>query len=132
MAVVVAMSVTGAFWPELRLTLREGFQRSASAIFAAATVGYLAEVFFRGIFFKGLLEDCRPTGAFIWANLFYSAIHFVRPAQASTIQGFDLLLGFKHLAQTFAQFSDPLGLFPGLFGLFLLGILLSYAFTRTG
>ena len=47
MAVVVAMSVTGAFWPELRLTLGEGFQRSASAIFAAATVGFLAEVFFR-------------------------------------------------------------------------------------
>ncbi len=56
----------------------------------------------------------------------------MRPAQASTIQGFDLLLGFKHLAQTFAPFSDPLELFPGLFGLFLLGILLSYAFTRTG
>jgi len=130
--VVVIMTLTGVFWPELRLTFEEGSKRSMSAILAAVTVGFLEEVFFRGIIFKGLLEDWKPTGAFIGANLFYSAIHFVRPAQTSTIQGFDPLLGFKHLAHTFEPFSDPVGLFPGLFGLFLLGIVLSYAFIRTG
>ena len=132
LVVVLTMTFMGVFWPELRLSLGEGFKRSVSAILAAATVGFLEEVFFRGILFKGLLEDWKPTGAFIGVNLFYSAIHFVRPVQAPTIQGFDPLLGFKHLAHTFAPFADPLGLFPGLFGLFLLGIVLSYAFVRTG
>ncbi len=81
--------------------------------------------------FKGLLENWRPTGAFVGASLFYSAIHFVKPAQKSYLEGLEPLAGFSHLIHTFEQFLDPLSILPGLVGLFLLGVLLSYAFFRT-
>ncbi len=61
---VVAMSVTGAFWPEIRLTLGAGFQRCASATFAAATVGFLEEVFLRGILLEHLSGQTFSTRPF--------------------------------------------------------------------
>ncbi len=126
-----AMGLAEVFTIYFRLPFAVGFERSVKAIFAALTVGFLEEIFFRGMIFKGLLEDWRPTGAFVGASLFYSAIHFVKPAQKSYLEGLEPLAGFSHLIHTFEQFLNPLSILPGLVGLFLLGMLLSYAFFRT-
>lgn len=126
-----AMGLAEVFTIYFRLPFSVGLERSVKAIFAAITVGFLEEIFFRGMIFKGLLEDWRPTGAFVGASLFYSAIHFVKPAQKSYLEGLDPLAGFSHLIHTFEQFLNPLSILPGLVGLFLLGMLLSYAFFRT-
>ncbi|MGH7888745.1 MAG: CPBP family glutamic-type intramembrane protease, partial [Candidatus Binatia bacterium] len=74
----------------------------------------------------------RPLRAYLLANLFYSLLHFVRPGQAYFLDGFVPLAGFQHLVKTFAPFLDPLPLLPGIFGLFLIGIVLSYALLRSG
>lgn len=126
-----AMGLAEVFTIYFRLPFSVGLERSVKAIFAAITVGFLEEIFFRGMIFKGLLEDWRPTGAFVGASLFYSAIHFVKPAQKSYLEGLEPLAGFSHLIHTFEQFLNPLSILPGLVGLFLLGMLLSYAFFRT-
>lgn len=126
-----AMGLAEVFTIYFRLPFSVGLERSVKAIFAAITVGFLEEIFFRGMIFKGLLEDWRPTGAFVGSSLFYSAIHFVKPAQKSYLEGLDPLAGFSHLIHTFEQFLNPLSILPGLVGLFLLGMLLSYAFFRT-
>lgn len=131
-ALGAAMSWLDVFTPYFRLPFAESLERSVKGLLTAFTVGFLEEIFFRGIIFKGLLEDFKALRAFIFASLFYSAIHFVKPSEKVYLEGIDPWAGFQHLASTFEAFLDPLGLLPGLFGLFLIGLVLSYAFLRTG
>jgi uncharacterized protein len=126
------MSLADVYQPFFRLSLSRSLQQCASAVLTAFTVGFLEEVFFRGIIFRGLLEDWKPLSAFIAANLFYSALHFVKPAETYFLSGIDPLAGFRHLFSTFAPFLNLSDTAPGLIGLWLIGIVLSYAFTRTG
>lgn len=131
-ALVSAMSLGDVFEPYFRLSLSRSLERGASALAAGIFVGFFEEVFFRGIIFKGLLEDGGRARAFIVANLFYSAIHFVKPGEPYYLDHFDPWAGFSHLFQTFQPFFDPAALLPGLVGLFLIGVILSYAFARSG
>jgi membrane protease YdiL (CAAX protease family) len=82
--------------------------------------------------FRGLLMEGRALGAYLLANLFYAALHFVKPGKAYFLDGIDPLAGFKHLLTTFAPFLEPTSLIPGLVGLFLIGVVLSFALARTG
>jgi membrane protease YdiL (CAAX protease family) len=131
-ALGVAMSLADVFTPYFRLSLSDSLSRCAGALATALTVGLLEEVFFRGIFLKGLMDDLKPAGALVLANLFYAAVHFVKPGQPYTMDVFDPWIGFRHLASTFAPFFEPAEFGPGLIGLFLIGLALSYAFIRTG
>lgn len=131
-ALLWVMTISDVFEPYLRLSLSRSLQRVASALAAGIFAGFLEEVFFRGILFKGLLEDGGRARAFILANLFYSALHFVKPGESYYLEHFDPWAGFRHLLATFQPFLEPLALLPGIFGLFLIGVVLSYAFARTG
>lgn len=126
------MSVLDVFTPFFRLSISVALERSAKALLTALTVGVLEEIFFRGVIFKGLLEDLRPAAAFACSSLFYAAIHFIKPAEEFSLAGIDPWAGMRYLAAAFQPFLAPASLFPGLFGLFLIGLVLSYAFFRTG
>ena len=128
----LAMALAQVYEPFFRLSLSESFQRCLTAVLSGFTVGFLEEIFFRGIIFRGLLEDWKPIPAFIAANLFYSALHFVEPPEEYFLSGVDPLAGFRHLFSTFAPFSEPAAIAPGVIGLLLIGIVLSYAYVRTG
>lgn len=127
-----AMTAGDVFSPFFRMSLAEALGTLASAVSAGIFAGVLEEVFFRGLLFKGLYDVGRPLRAYLSANLFFSALHFVRPGQAYFLAGLEPLAGFRHLFTTFAPFLDPLSILPGIFGLFLIGIVLSYALVRTG
>lgn len=129
-ALGAVMTLFDVFTPFFRLSPAESVRRSMSALTAGVFAGFLEEVFFRGILFKGLYEQ-GPLRAYLGANLFYSALHFVKPGEDYFMEAFDPWAGFRHLALTFTPFADPLPLLPGIFGLFLLGCVLSFAFTRT-
>ena len=126
------MSVAKVYDPFFRLSLSESVAEYVNAILAGFTVGFLEEIFFRGIVFRGLLEDWKPIPAFIGANLFYSALHFIKPGEEYFLSGIDPWAGFRHLFYTFAPFLEPAAIAPGIIGLLLIGIVLSYAFFRTG
>jgi uncharacterized protein len=129
---VSIMSLAQVYQPFFRLSLSESVEQCVKAILAGFTVGLLEEIFFRGIIFRGLLEDWKPMPAFLVANLFYSALHFVKPGERYFLTGLDPWAGFRHLFSTFAPFFDPAEIAPGIIGLLLIGIVLSYAFARTG
>jgi CAAX protease family protein len=129
-ALAAVMTLYHVFTPFFRLSLSDSIETCMSALAAGIFAGSLEEVFFRGILFKGLWVQGHLR-AYLAANLFYSALHFVRPGQAYFMETFDPWAGFRHLAFTFTPFLDPLPLLPGIFGLFLLGVVLSFAFTRT-
>jgi CAAX protease family protein len=126
------MSVAKVYAPFFRLSLSESVAQYVTAILTGFTVGFLEEIFFRGIIFRGLLEDWKPLPAFLAANLFYAALHFVKPGEEYFLSGIDPWAGFRHLFSTFAPFLEPAGIIPGMIGLCLIGIVLSYAFLRTG
>jgi len=131
-ALVVAMSLSQVFTPFFRLPLSTALERSLSALMAALTVGLLEGIFFRGMIFKGLMEDWKPVSAFVAANLFFSAIHFVKPGEDLSLSSVGPWSGLVYLGQSFQPFLNPAILLPGLLGLFLIGLVLSYAFLRTG
>jgi uncharacterized protein len=126
------MSLADVYQPFFRLSLSESVEQCVKAILAGFTVGVLEEIFFRGIIFRGLLENWKPLPAFLVANLFYSALHFVKPGERYFLTGIEPWAGFRHLFSTFAPFFEPAEIAPGLIGLCLIGIVLSYAFARTG
>ena len=129
---VSLMAIGDIFDPFFRLSWGESLSRLISAFFAGIFVGFLEEIFFRGMLFRELHDDGRPLTAYVFANLFYSALHFVKPGEAYFLPGMAPLAGFRHLFNTFEPFVHPLDLIPGMFGLFLIGIILSYALVRTG
>jgi len=130
--VVAAMTMTEVFTPFFRLTRSVAIGRVASAAAAGIFAGVFEEIFFRGILFMGLRAHSYKVRAYLLANLFYSALHFVRPGEAYFLDRLDLGAGFRHLAYTFTPFLDPLSLLPGLFGLLLVGAVLSFAVERAG
>src|SRR5215813_14013869 len=128
----IIMSLNGVYKPFLRLSLSESVAEYVQALLTGFTVGFLEEIFFRGIIFRGLLEEWKPLPAFLAANLFYSALHFVKPGEHYFLSGIDPWAGVRHLFSTFAPFLEPAEIAPGLIGLLLIGIVLSYAFVRSG
>jgi membrane protease YdiL (CAAX protease family) len=127
-----AMTAGDVFSPFFRVSLARALGTLAGAVGAGIFAGALEEVFFRGLLFKGLYDAGRSVRAYLAANLFYSLLHFVRPGKAYFLDGLEPLAGFRYLLKTFAPFLDPLAILPGIFGLFLIGIVLSYALMRTG
>lgn len=129
---LAVMTWAGVYTPFFRLSVAESVSRFASGLLAGGFAGTLEEIFFRGILFKGLYDAGRPLRAYLFANLFYSALHFVKPEKSFFMEGFDLTLGFRHLATTFQPFFEIWEILPGIFGLFLIGVALSFALVRTG
>jgi hypothetical protein len=82
-------------------------------------------------YFSRPARDWKPVPAFVVANLFYSALHFVEPPEKYFLSGIDPWAGFRHLFSTLRRFSRPLRSLQGD-GSPLIGIVLSYAFARTG
>jgi membrane protease YdiL (CAAX protease family) len=127
----VLMSISGVFTPGFFHTLPAVMQWTVKSLLTAFMVGFLEELFFRGMMFRGLLEDARPATAFAGVNLFYAALHFLKPPEKFVVSGLDPLAGVRFLVQSLQPFLDPAEILPGLIGLFIIGLVLSYAFFRT-
>lgn len=129
---LAVMTAADVYTPMLRLSIERSLQRFTAALASGLAIGFLEEFFFRGMLFLGVLQAIVRWKAYLSVNLFYSAIHFVKPGEEYFVERLDLLAGVRHLAQTFTPFLDPLTLLPGIVGLFLIGVVLSYALERTG
>jgi len=126
------MSWLDVFEPFFRLSLARSLERCASAILAAAAAGFIEEILFRGVIFKGLYDELGRARAYLFAALIYSAIHFVKPGDPAALGGLDAWTGIRYFASSFQPFTELETLVPGLLGLFLIGAVLCYAFERTG
>jgi uncharacterized protein len=131
-SLVMVMSLTDVFVPFFRLSFSESLARCGKALLAAVAAGFVEEIFFRGIIFKGMREDLGRFRGYLFASLFFAAIHFVQPADDAVLTGIDPWAGVRHVVDSFHPFLDLENLFPGLLGLFLIGAVLCYAFERTG
>jgi len=132
MALLLAlMSFQEIYTPFFRLGFGESMGRIANGLLSGFTVALLEETFFRGIFFKAIFEQGKPVRAFLVANLLYAAVHFVQPESSFHLSGYDPGGGLRYLVASFKPFLNLSEVFPGLIGLFLIGLVLSYAVVRT-
>jgi hypothetical protein len=128
----VIMYFAGALTPGLSDPLYSMVRSSAKALMTALMVAFLEELFFRGILFKGLMEDYGAAVAFVGANLLYSASHFFKPPEEFLPGGLDPLAGFRFLVLCLAPYLDTATTVPGVIGLLIIGLVLSYSLLRTG
>ncbi len=97
----------------------------------ACLIGVVEEILFRGFILQSFLESMSFPVAICVSSLIYSMLHFFR-ADVFVSTGFQPFVGFTTIAQFFKpiffEFSKNL---PAIFGLFLVGVVLSYAFIKT-
>jgi uncharacterized protein len=104
---------------------------SLGAVLAAAiAVPLIEELFFRGLLFGILLRSLRPVVATLITSGFFAIVHFLkaptRPSESVTWRS-----GFHSIANSFAQFADPMMLLASFTTLFLIGWILADARLRT-
>ncbi|WP_162532425.1 CPBP family intramembrane glutamic endopeptidase [Candidatus Scalindua japonica] len=94
-------------------------------------IGIIEEILFRGFVLQSFLESVSLPVAVCVSSLIYSMLHFFK-ADVFVSTGFQPLVGFTTIALFFKPvFFDFFSNLPAILGLFLVGVVLSYAFIRT-
>lgn len=97
----------------------------------AGVVGCIEEILFRGFILQSFLHGMQTVCAVCASSLFYSLLHFFK-AKYPVTSGFHPLAGFTVIYYSFANILGDLAqILPSLIGLFLVGVVLSYAFLWT-
>jgi membrane protease YdiL (CAAX protease family) len=99
-------------------------------IASAAVVPFIEEPLFRGLILGVLLRASTPLMAALLTSGLFSILHFLK-APENTSPVVTWTSGFFSIANSFAQFSDPLLVLAGFTTLFLLGWILADARIRT-
>lgn len=89
------------------LTFSKIFLTLAPFLAASILVGFLEEVFFRGMIFRLLNETMKQNWAIVISSAFYSSVHFLKPT------------------------DEPLKVILRAIGLFIVGVILTRSFIRT-
>ena len=97
---------------------------------AAIVVPLIEELFFRGLLLGILLRSLRPVVAALITSAFFAIVHFLK-APTRTNETVTWLSGFHSIANSFAQFADPMMMLASFTTLFLIGWILADARLRT-
>lgn len=94
-------------------------------------IGFIEEAFFRGFILQSFMEDMSLPIAVCACSLIYSMLHFFR-ADVHVATGFQAFVGFTTIIQFFKPlFFQFIKNLPSIIGLFLVSVVLSYAFIQT-
>jgi hypothetical protein len=94
-------------------------------------IGFIEEAFFRGFILQSFMEDMSLPVAVCACSLIYSILHFFR-VDVHVATGFQAFVGFTTIIQFFKPlFFQFIKNLPSIIGLFLVGVVLSYAFIQT-
>ena len=97
----------------------------------ACLIGIIEEILFRGFVLQSFLESMSLPAAVCVCSLIYSMLHFFK-ADVFVSTGFQPVVGFVTIAQFFKPiFFEFFKNLPAIIGLFLVGVVLSYAFIKT-
>jgi membrane protease YdiL (CAAX protease family) len=98
---------------------------------AALVVPFLEEPLFRGLILGILLRAGTPLFATLVTSAFFSILHFLKAPEQTTTD-VTWASGFVSIANSFAQFQQPMLVLAGFTTLFLLGWILADARIQTG
>jgi membrane protease YdiL (CAAX protease family) len=97
---------------------------------ASVTVPAIEETFFRGLILGLLLRSGRTYTSIFVTSALYSIVHFLKaPPRTATIVTWTS--GFNSIANSLAQFADPIFVAAGFTTLFMIGWILADARLRT-
>jgi len=97
---------------------------------AAVVIPLIEELFFRGLLLGILLRSLRPVVATLIISGFFAILHFLK-APTRPNESVSWLSGFHSIANSFAQFADPMMVLASFTTLFLIGWILADARLRT-
>jgi len=99
--------------------------------FIGCLIGFMEESFFRGYLLQSFQENMSVPKAVCVCSLIYSLLHFFK-ADVFVSTGFQPFVGFVTIVQFFKpMFFEFIKNLPAIIGLFLVGVVLSYAFIKT-
>lgn len=99
--------------------------------FVAGLIGFIEEVFFRGFILQSLLKDMQTVFAVFVSSILYSSLHFLK-IELHSSPGIQPFIGFTVIYRFFENLIlNFTTILPSLVGLFLVGVVLSYACLRT-
>ncbi|MCF6156254.1 MAG: CPBP family intramembrane metalloprotease [Candidatus Brocadia sp.] len=121
---------TQTFQPDAK-SLADMIFQLLKVLLIAYLVGCIEEILFRGFIFQSLLMDLRVVSAICISSLFYSLLHFFK-TKLLVSPGFQPFIGFIVIYQSFKDIIvNFTSILPSIIGLFLVGVVLSYAYFRT-
>jgi uncharacterized protein len=131
LAIITGFAVlAGARALDLDRTFAELAGRLLKAGLTASVVALVEELLFRGALFGALRRAHHWMGALFISSALYALVHFFSRPEPPGEVGW--ATGFALLPRMMRGFGDVEMLIPGFFNLALAGIILGYAFHRTG
>lgn len=106
--------------------------RIGKSLGAAFLVAFLEETLFRGFVLQTFLNKKSLLFSIMAVNVLYALVHFISPAQ-SEFAGNGIFYGFDFWKSILVSIYTNIDtyIFP-FYGLFILGVLFSFAYVRTG
>lgn len=105
--------------------------RTATALVGALLVALIEESFFRGMMTESLVPGIGAIRATLASSAAYALVHLLVSDPSLGREGFTLGAGFGYLFRAVGRQVEPAALLP-LGGLFLSGLVLSFAVRRSG
>ena len=130
--ITIAEAAFGPRYVRESMFVSDILQRFLKGLLTGTAVGITEEFFFRGFIFVHLERTFKTWPAIVVTSVFYSLVHFLNngqifiPTPPSLVDAFRLLFGFLEPIT-----HRPLVILPEFIGLFLFGLVLSFAFVRT-
>ncbi len=119
----------GGILVALRFDPLKTVRKALLGFLAALVVGAGEEVLFRGILLRRFVRDVGTVGGVLATTAVYAIVHALRGGGG--IESVGPLAGWQRTASLFAPLADPV-VWPGVGGLFLLGLLLAWVRIATG
>jgi uncharacterized protein len=126
---VLALALGGREWRE-DMALAALRNHLIKATLAALVVAFIEELFFRGVLFGGLRRALGWRTALILSAAIYALVHFFqRPPPPEAVYWWS---GVASLGLMFRGFLELETLAPGFFTLMVAGLMLGWAYQKTG
>ena len=105
--------------------------RLARVVPGALLIAIIEELFFRVLLLRRLRDYLPVSLAVAATSLMYALVHFITPKKSFVYSGRSWFDGFDYLPALLGRLLEP-GTGLGIAGLFVVGLLLSYAMLRLG
>ncbi|MDB6122104.1 MAG: Abortive infection protein [Pedosphaera sp.] len=125
---IIVLTAHGRVFTDLATGKLAG--KMISAALTAIVVSILEELLFRGAIFGGLRRIWNWHAALLLSSMIYAIVHFMK--RAELVGPVTWHSGLELLPQMLSGFGNLHVVIPGFFNLTLAGIILGYAYQKTG
>jgi membrane protease YdiL (CAAX protease family) len=121
--------IGGGVVPDLRYDVVKTIRKASAGLVGALLVGVGEEVLFRGVLLRRFALDLGPRAGLLVTTVVYAVVHGLRGGGKITAS--DWWAGWARTSSLFAPLADP-HVWPGIVGLFGLGLVFAIVRQRTG